>query len=208
MTPRTTTSPLVAVAVLAPLLATTGCDPSDSLGAGEDVIEVVTRTTGDDPDPDGYAYRVDGGSGGEGRIGPSATVVVEGAAPGSHRVALDDVAGNCAVDGDNPVEVLVPWNRRASFDVACVATRGDLRVAATTSGVLPDRDGYTVRVDGGSPRALPPDGQVVYRDLAAGTRRVALSDVDLPCRVGGDNPRDVEVPSGGEASTLFEVTCP
>ncbi len=128
---------------------------------------------------------------------------------GSHSVALSDVAGNCTVDGDNPQTVTVPAGGTATtaFAVTCVTPTGNLRVSTRTSGSSLDPDGYTVTLDGGSPRAVGINASVTYTNLAAGSHQIALSGVAANCTVSGNNPRTVTVPAGGTATPRFSVSC-
>jgi TolB protein len=80
---------------------------------------VTTSTTGLSLDPDGYVAGLDGRTG---RAVPATgTLLLEQVAPGSHQVALTEVAANCRIDGPNPVSVLVTAGEtgEASFSVTC-----------------------------------------------------------------------------------------
>jgi TolB protein len=173
-------------------------------------LEVVTDTSGDDVDPDGYTVTVDGGAGSA--VGIIDTLTTPDLAPGDYEVALSDVAANCAVGGDNPRTVAVSAGATASttFTVTCTAlppTVGTLEVVTDTSGDDLDSDGYTVTVDGGAGSAVGIIDTLTTPDLAPGDYEVALSDVAANCSVDGDNPRTVAVSAGATASTTFTVTC-
>ena len=172
-------------------------------------LAVSAITTGSSLDPDGYTVTVDGDQ--SSRIATTGVVTFTGLAAGDHRVALSDVAGNCAVGGDNPrtVTVVAGVLGTTAFTVGCTAppAPGDLTVSTTTTGSDLDPDGYTVTVDGSQSQAIATNGSVTFSGLAAGDHRVALSGVAGNCSVSGDNPRTVTVPAGGTGSTTFSVSC-
>src|SRR5712691_6565020 len=113
-------------------------------------LTVTTSTSGASPDPDGYTFAVDGGSGQA--IGINASVTVNGLTAGSHTVVLSGIAGNCTVSGgtSRTVTVIAGQAVTATFTVSCPTpppTTGDLTVTTTTSGASPDPDGYSFAVD-------------------------------------------------------------
>jgi alpha-tubulin suppressor-like RCC1 family protein/uncharacterized protein YjdB len=113
-------------------------------------LEVLASTSGEDLDPDGYIVTVD-----DTHIQPIAvtgTVTFVDLASGEHAVELTNVAANCAVTGDNPRTVNVPFagTAQTTFDVSCqplpeidlsppaaslVATEGGADPAAETVNV-------------------------------------------------------------------------
>jgi hypothetical protein len=96
----------------------------------------------------------------------------------------------------------------APFDIttetAETAPTGDLTVETVTTG---SSSGYTVTVVGGGSQAIEATGSVTFKGLAPGSHRVTLEGVPRTCTVTGENPRDVDVPSGGYANTKFEISC-
>jgi hypothetical protein len=84
---------------------------------------------------------------------------------------------------------------------------GTVTVTTTTTGSSLDPDGYTVRLDGGSNRAIAVNGNVTYANVAAGSHTIALSGVAANCSVEGGMTRTVTVPSGGSTSAAFAVNC-
>jgi uncharacterized protein GlcG (DUF336 family) len=173
-----------------------------SCGTPTGDLRVETATTGSGPS--GYTVTVTGG--GSLPIGPTDAVTFRGLAPGSHRVELLGV-GTCTVTGDNPRDVDVPSGSATTtrFVVSCPLPPGDLRVETATTGSGPS--GYTVTVTGGGSLPIGPTDAVTFRGLAPGSHRVELLGVGT-CTVTGDNPRDVNVPSGSATTTRFVVTCP
>src|SRR5437667_960767 len=172
-------------------------------------LAVSAITTGSSLDPDGYTVTVDGDQ--SSRIATTGVVTFTGLAAGDHRVALSDVAGTCAVGGDNrrPVTVVAGVLGTTAFTVSCTAppAPGDLTVSTTTTGSDLDPDGYTVTVDGSQSKAIVTNGSVTFSGLSAGDHTVALSGVAGNCSVSGTNPETVSVPAGGTSSTTFSVSC-
>jgi hypothetical protein len=94
-------------------------------------IGVTVATTGSPPDPDGYVLMLDGA--GSRPVATDASLTLEGVPAGGHLVALEGLAANCAVAGDNPLDVTVDEGGSASADfaVSCGATTGSLEVTIT-----------------------------------------------------------------------------
>ena len=176
----------VSLAVTAGETATTGfavrCDPPPP-AAG--TLELTTTTSGQNLDPDGYRFRIDGGALQD--IGINTTVAVSPLAAGDHTVDLRGLAANCAVAGESSRVVTVPDGGvvQLAFDVTCTATTGGLSVSTTTSGEPADPDGYAVTVDGGDPHPVEVNGSAAIDGLAPGSRSVALTGVAANCTVGG-----------------------
>ena len=126
-----TATPTVAFAVF--------CSPTNG------TLEVVTATTGPEPDADGFTVIIDGTN--RGSIAPTTTVSYAGLTPGMHTVGLEGVAPNCQAVGDHPLGVAVEPGEtaRVSFAITCAATTGALGV--TISG-LPGGTPAAVTVTG------------------------------------------------------------
>ncbi|HLB81842.1 MAG TPA: hypothetical protein VJJ54_02030, partial [Gemmatimonadales bacterium] len=173
-------------------------------------LSVTTATSGasGDLDPDGYTVTVDG----TGRaIGDNETTTFDGLAPGSHSVVLSGVAANCSVSGgtSRTVSVTAGSTASTSYAVSCAPTgggTGSLTVTTSTTGSSLDPDGYTVTIDGSFSQPIPTNGTVTFMG-PSGDHSLALSGVASNCTVGGANPRTVNVPSGGTATTTFSVSC-
>ena len=100
---------LPAVLLSLPLLTVMGCD-SDIGGLNLDLnfgtYTVITRTTGDNLDPDGYQLTIVGVSFNfSDPIGVNATRRLSVGASGLNTVTLGGIAANCTVDGPNPLTV-------------------------------------------------------------------------------------------------------
>ncbi|MFO7587672.1 MAG: hypothetical protein R6X22_06320 [Gemmatimonadota bacterium] len=101
---------------------------------GDLVVNVVT--SGDDPDPDGYALLVDGGSAGE--VGTDGSTTIADLEGGTHTVELAGIAANCGVDGENPRIVDVPADGtvETSFAVQCASVSMDVSFRFTLRDVF------------------------------------------------------------------------
>jgi hypothetical protein len=166
--PRAVTVSPGAVAPVAFTIACTALPPSTGS------IAITTATTGQDQDPDGYAFTID--QGGAQAIGVNGTTTVAGLAAGSHAVRLQGAAANCTIAGANPRTVAVAAGETAttSFAVTCTATTGALTVTITG---LPASTGAAVTVTGpgGFTRAVT--ATTTLADLAPGNYTVAAADV-------------------------------
>src|SRR3989442_1649835 len=115
--------------------------------------------------------------------------------------------------GSYQVSLTVTDNQGATHSTARTVTvpggtpPGDLTVTTSTSGSSLDPDGYTVTVDGGSPRTIGINASTTYTGLTAGTHTVAISAAARNCTVSGGASHTATVPSGGAATTTFTVTC-
>lgn len=172
-------------------------------------VQLTTATTGQDIDPGGYLFSVDGGRGQA--IGVSETVTIDGLAAGNHDVELTRVPANCTVTGSNPRTVTVTAGAilPTTFQVSCAATTGSLEVTTATAGedIDIDRDGYAVSVDGGARQAIGVSETVTISRLAEGDHDVELTGVAANCTVAGSNPRKVVVTAGDTAPVSFDVSC-
>jgi len=191
--------------------------------AATGVIEVATATTGIDLDPDGYQVLLDSGS--TLALPGNGIVRFTAVSPGPHRVTLSGAAANCAVGAENPRTVTVASGgttrdtARTTFNVSCVSRNGTLRITTATSGVELDPDGYTVVVDEScdyyyygycydlwsTPVGI--NAVVSNSTIPFGQHSVRLDGVASNCRVAGNNPRIVTVPSAATADETFTVTC-
>jgi len=142
-----------------------GCDdPTGICGSGNLVVTV--STSGTDPDPDGYAVVLDGAA--SGTIGADASRTFRVTAT-SHTVALDDVAPNCAVQGNPSRTVSVPLDGVATvgFSVACE----EIVVPVPTLVVTPPSLSFTT-ARGGSPESKT----VTVRNSGDGTMSWSAAD--------------------------------
>ncbi len=171
-------------------------------------IRTTTRTTGVEPDPDGYSLLLDG-SVVVASLGTNATANLTGVTAQDHSVRLSGVAPNCTVAEANPqlVTVVVDATSDITFNVTCVSTRGDIRIVTQTTGSDLDPDGYEVAVNAQPRLAIPVNGSARTPLLPVGGYSVRLDGVASNCTVSGPNPRPVTVTGGNTAEVLFTVSC-
>lgn len=198
------------------VLSATRSDTAPPGGEGDDTtsgtgaLTVITSTTGDDLDSDGYAVSVDGSS--QRSVGVNDTVSYADLSVGDHRIDLSGLASNCSVSGSNPRTVTITENASVStsYDVSCetsTSATGSLEVNTTTTGDDLDTDGFTVYVDGGSARSIGLNDAATYSALSAQDHSVELSGVASNCSISGSNPRTVTVPENDSVSTSFDIAC-
>ena len=174
-------------------------------------VRVTVATSGIDLDVDGYAVTVDGVAAGV--ISVNGTLQVSRLPAGISTVTLSGVATNCPVGGDNPRSVTVALREitAVAFSVTCGATTGIVEIRASTAGLDPDANGYTVRLNGGAPSPLPSNGVVRFSGLAPADYSISLDGAAPNCAVGGANPRSLSVTGGGAtrdtARTTFALSC-
>lgn len=192
------------VSVTAGQVAQTAVDVVCTALAGN--LEIITSTSGDAMDVDGFQYSIDGGA--AQAIGVNDTVSVELSA-GDHSVQLLDIAANCTVAGSNPRTVTVAGGATTTteFVVTCTTLTGSLVATTATTGVDLDPDGYAVEVDGSVSQAIGLDQTISINSVPAGDRSVELTGLANNCSVVGDNPRTVTVPVGAAVQTDFDVEC-
>jgi Tol biopolymer transport system component len=168
-------------------------------------LQITTTTTGQNIDPDGYTFAIDGDTPQAIGVNDSETVSV---APGTRSVALAGLAANCAVAGSNPKSVSVAaTGSTVEFVVTCSSTLGTLVVTTTTSGADPDPNGYTVTLDGGITSPIGVTATVTLNNIPAGDRTVTLTGVAPNCTVTAPHPRTVTVPANASIQTDFAIVC-
>jgi TolB protein len=129
------------------------------------------------------------------------------------RFQLADLAPNCTVaePAVRTATLIAGTLTPLEFSVACVAATGALLVTVATEGVDLDPTGYSVTVNGLSPRSIATNGSVVISSIAAGSHSVRLNTVASNCRVAGENGRMVSIVAGRSVrdtvSTGFAVSC-
>jgi hypothetical protein len=192
-------------------LATFACGDGENLvEPGTGGLEVTTTTTGAEPDADGYTITLDGAD--RGAVAANGQVALDGLSVGEHLVGLTGVAGNCAVQGDNPVtvRVIARATATAAFAVTCSAappSSGTIRVVTATNGPTPDPNGYSFSLDAGTAQPIGVNATATVSNIAAGDHSVQLSDLAANCTVQGANPQVVTLASGGTADVSFTITC-
>ena len=170
---------------------------------------LVIRTVTDNPPSglEGYTVSVDGGT--TQPIAPNDAITIPDLPVGDHSTQLAGVPEQCVLAGDNPRTATVPADGRTEvdFDVTCPVPGSVVTVTTTTSGLVPDPDGYTVQVDGSVEVSIDVNGSVLLSPLAPGPHSLLLTGVAPNCTVAGDNPRAIETAAGAPLTVEFAVTC-
>lgn len=142
-----------AVALIAAAVGGCGDDGPTSPAVGMLTIDVVT--SGSRLDPDGYVLAVVGGDLADSRqVSTVERVVLDDLTPGEYSIQLTEIAPNCYVEGDTPVDVAVAERDAATVTIAirCFAPLENEIVFSS------NRDGnaelYAIRPDGGGERRL------------------------------------------------------
>jgi hypothetical protein len=171
--------------------------------AGAGTLEVTTASTGSPPDPSGYTVSVDGGA--AAAIGANTTRTIAGLAPGAHSVALGGIAGNCAVQGQNPRSVTITADRTTSltFTVQCAATTGSL--AVTIAG-LPSGANAAVTVTGPDDYSELLSATGTLDGLAPGQYTVSAASVSSGGVTYTSTPADRTVAVAAGATAAVTVT--
>jgi Tol biopolymer transport system component len=170
-------------------------------------IIVITVTTGDSLDPNGYQVGLD--DSGQGPIGLDDTLSIQGVPPGDRELTLGDVASNCDVDGNNPKHVTMNQGEvdTVTFRIRCLRPVGAIEVQVTSSGSPPDPDGYTLSLDGAPGQAIGVSDTVDLSDVAVGSHTIALAGLASNCRLQSANPVELEVTLGDTVTAAFQVSC-
>ena len=158
----------------------------DSLEPPDDgaLIFVSARTTGVDPDSNGYTLLVnpdepdtDAGPADFGINASISTVVPEGPAV----IGIGHVADNCQVGGGNLRDLMIVGGTtiELAFEVECIAT-GAISLTVATAGPDPDLDGYLVQV-GSARHRVGVAGTFEIAPVAPGQRLIQLADLAGNC---------------------------
>lgn len=172
---------------MAPLLVSCGSGTTETEPPTGD-LRVVTATSGEDLDGDGYRVALDGGP--DRAVGLNDTLDFTGVALGPHTIRLTGVAANCLVNRETVQRVLVASGSSITlpFGVLCLATSGKTGQLAYVG----DQGGEAVwMIDavGGSKwmkriamsgdvwgMTVSPDGAFAYAGLAKPAVGVAVLD--------------------------------
>jgi hypothetical protein len=188
----------------AAILAVLGAACSDVPSAPRSgTVRVTVRTSGGDPDFDGYEVVVDPA---RRSVEGNGTAEFRYIGVGTHSVALEGVADNCSVVGTSSRSVSIERDKvvNVSFDVECATT--GIAVTTKASGVnMPDS--VDVFVDGEAFSPAPASGLTVVSRLQPGKYTVTLALRGTNCSVAGGNEVTVDVPARTVTSVLFALTC-
>jgi Tol biopolymer transport system component len=186
-------------------MAALGC--SDGSGPADDTgsIEVTVAMNGEALDPDGFDVFIDGEK--AGTMAGAGSLTLRDLTPGSHDVALEQVAPFCQGGTASTADVVVGGTADVTFALDCIAGPGGTIVfrasyiwSPTNLGELVALDmvtGRVVRIAEEMPfTVLSPDGsKLAYVTLREGsnptTWDLVIADAD------GSNPVTTELPGGG-----------
>ena len=201
---------LVAVTLCATMAA--ACGDDDPVGVEpRGSIEVLTTTTGERLDTDGYILTVDESTLPElnWEVGTQDQLVLRDLLAGPHLVELRDVAQNCSVTTENPAraEVSASSTTTSSFEIECAAAIGAIRFNTITTGEDVDLTGYTATIDATQTVDLPTNGTVKVDDVTATNHVVAVSDIAPNCSLANTNPLEVWVEEDQVLDVQFQFQC-
>lgn len=198
----------------------TGPDPNPTTG----FITVVTSTTGDNLDGDGYniiladsvvEYGVasfeivdDTTIGG---VGANETVITSELPPGDHIVLLDGLKYGCSPEGDGvtPATVAAGDTTEITLTVTCghPSLGGQLTVSTSTTGANVDPDGYVVSVDFGDEQPIGTDEELFIEQAAVGEPLVWLRGVADNCTVDGGDLHRIDLPEEAKTTLQLSIAC-
>jgi hypothetical protein len=173
-------------------------------------LRITTSTGGPDPDADGYRFAVDGDQ--PQPIGVNGQVELPNTPAGTHTVALSNISANCTADNTSKTATVATGaTATVAFTITCTAippTLGSIHVTTTTTGSLPDPNGYQFTVDGGAAQAIAATSEATVNNVLVGSHSVALSGVASNCTVNGGSTKSVTVAAGQTAEAAFVIDCP
>jgi hypothetical protein len=169
-------------------------------------LEVIVNTTGVDRDLGGYRVSIDGGAGRP--VASNDTTTFVGLAEGDHTVELLEIQTNCAVAGDHPVTVTIPFRGTVNLTltVECVERVGTLEVMTVTTGVDFDT-AYTITVDLAISQTASPNDTLTFADLSVGTHTIEITGVAGNCTLTGDRIIAISVPYQETVAHTYELSC-
>jgi hypothetical protein len=170
-------------------------------GPDEGIINVRVGTAGTWLQSGQYGIVLDGAPTQQ-FVTPGLSATNLAVAPGTYAVSLAGLPPWCSA-GDAPLRVEVPAEAVAvaSFTVTCTGAQ----VTVATTGLVPDRDGYTILVDGTTLFASRPEETLVL-GIAPGRRVITLDGVAPHCRPA--RPAwELEVQALGANPLQIDVSC-
>lgn len=170
-------------------------------------ISVNIVTSGAERDPDGYTVYVDGTA--RGPLQPTGTMAVTRLDPGSHSVSVQGIESNCTMAGAATRTLTVTAGATTVLDatISCIATRGTIRVVASTTGSDIDGDGFTLTNNQVYVTRIAVNGTVTITQLFAGSHTIVIGDVDGNCSVSGGATRQITLVAGDTVVVNVQVSC-
>ena len=182
---------------------------SEPTGPIPGAIAVFMRTSGGDPYDDKMMVVVDAGA--PRPITAHGSIVFRPISPGTYTVALEGVAGNCTLNGPNPLSVTVPSGKTVDVAVAIDCATTGFQVTTRTTGYA-NPFNYQVLVDdppvlNENPiGAVDPNGSL-FVNRAPGTYAVTLAMPGPHCKVVSGQPITVDVSNRAVTPVHVEITC-
>jgi len=178
---------------------------SESTGPSPGSLAVTAFTTGADLDPDGYTVAIDGAAGQP--LPVNGTATFSELRPGSHSVAVSDIAANCAVTGQNPATVTATSAAtvQAAFQILCTRIAKILfesdRDPAGLYLINPDgSNSVALNLFGYEPRWSPDYMRIAFASPGApdiGINFLVIANAD------GSNPRVITSPFSGAVQNAY-----
>ena len=191
------------------VVATLLCSCSSSGPTDPASLRLSATTTGQNTDPDGYTYSLDGG--GAAALSSNGSVTINGLNPGGHELNMGGVASNCVLLGGGTRTIVLAQGDTTdvTLDITCQIPPfpATLRLTTSTTGGDPDFDGYTYALDGDAPLAIGPNSQAIIAGLVPGTHQLFLGDVASNCTVAGGATRPVTLTASATLDVQLSVTC-
>lgn len=176
-------------------------------GPTKGTIQVTTVTQGDaqELDPDGYTLTIDQGA--ATNIGINATESFTQLLPGNHSVTLGDIAGSCALTGENPrtAAVVAGETTQVTFNITCGSATG-IKVTTFINGVfLPTT--LTISLNGGAATSIGANATLEFSPLPPGNYDVLLGGIPKTCVAGIPNPKTIILNAGELSTVMFVLQC-
>lgn len=143
-------------------------------------LRMTVEVAGYDQDPDGFIASIDGGSG----VVVTAPGKVVPIGAGDHSVSLSGLASNCSLD---PVPATQAFyvaggdTAVVDFAIGCTAITGSIQVTTSTTGALPDPDGYLVSVGSGAAVHMGINETHLFAGLAPGNYLIQITGIAVNC---------------------------
>lgn len=147
-------------------------DPEPTTGA----VEIITNTTGDDIDSDGYKVAT---ANQNTNIDASDSVILDDLSEGDAEVELSDIASNCAVSGDNPRSISITAGDTTSttFGVSCnVQLKNEIIFQSDRNADPFTYELFVKKEDGSNVRQLTNGGDSIPWDISSDGTKVLYTN--------------------------------
>ncbi len=161
-----------------------------------------------DQDPDGYFYRIDAGA--TVAIGNQAAVIP--VSHGDHHLTLSGLAANCEIAPGLTWDFYVGAGdtTEVDFAVGCSLITSAIQVTTSTTGAVPDPNGYSISIDGAAV-AMGINDSHLFTGIAPGTHLVRITGIAPNCILY--SPDETTAITGADwymnpLTITFPVVCP